>query len=58
MYTTLNLPCLERNPLFSFQPIDVVCDPCTIAGQRKMVSVTQAFAVDLSSQVIDGAATS
>ena len=42
---------LDRNPLFSFQPIDVVCDPYTIAAQRKMVSVTQAFAVDLTGQV-------
>jgi len=42
---------IDRNPLFSFQPIDVVCDPSTIAAQRKMVSVTQAFAVDLTGQV-------
>ena len=42
---------LDRNPLFSFQPIDVVCDPYTIAAQRNMVSVTQAFAVDLTGQV-------
>ena len=42
---------LDRNPLFSFQPIDVVCDPTTISAQRKMVSVTQAFAVDLTGQV-------
>ncbi len=42
---------LDRNPLFSFQPIDVVCNPYSIAAQRKMVSVTQAFAVDLTGQV-------
>jgi len=42
---------LDRNPLFSFQPIDVVCNPYTISSQRKMVSVTQAFAVDLTGQV-------
>ncbi len=42
---------IDRNPLFSFQPIDVVCHPYTIAAQRKMVSVTQAFAVDLTGQV-------
>jgi acyl-CoA hydrolase/RimJ/RimL family protein N-acetyltransferase len=42
---------LDLNPLFSFEPIEVVCDPYTIAAQRKMVSVTQAFAVDLTGQV-------
>ncbi|MCF8210927.1 MAG: GNAT family N-acetyltransferase, partial [Rhodoferax sp.] len=42
---------LDRNPLFSFQPMEVVCNPITIASQRKMVSVTQAFAVDLTGQV-------
>lgn len=42
---------LDRNPLFSFQPIEVVCHPYTIAAQHKMVSVTQAFAVDLTGQV-------
>jgi acyl-CoA hydrolase/GNAT superfamily N-acetyltransferase len=42
---------IDRNPLFSFQPIDAVCDAWTIAQQHKMVSVTQAFAVDLSGQV-------
>ncbi len=42
---------VDRNPLFSFQPIDVVCNPATIAAQHRMVSVTQAFAVDLTGQV-------
>jgi acyl-CoA hydrolase/GNAT superfamily N-acetyltransferase len=42
---------IDRNPLFSFQPIDVVCDPHTLATQHQMVSVTQAFAVDLTGQV-------
>lgn len=42
---------IDRNPLFSFQPIDVVCDAATIAAQHRMVSVTQAFAVDLTGQV-------
>lgn len=42
---------IDRNPLFSFQPIDQVCHPTTIAAQHKMVSVTQAFAVDLTGQV-------
>jgi hypothetical protein len=34
---------IDRNPLFCFQPMDVVCDPATLAAQHKMVSVTQAF---------------
>ena len=42
---------IDGNPLFSFQPIDVVCDPHTLATQHQMVSVTQAFAVDLTGQV-------
>lgn len=42
---------IDRNPLFSFQPLDAVADPETIAAQHKMVSVTQAFAVDLTGQV-------
>ena len=42
---------IDRNPLFSFQAIDTVCDAYTIARQHKMVSVTQAFAVDLTGQV-------
>lgn len=42
---------IDRNSLFSFQPIDTVCHPYTIAAQHKMVSVTQAFAVDLTGQV-------
>jgi len=42
---------IDGNPLFSFQPIEAVCDAWTIAAQHKMVSVTQAFAVDLTGQV-------
>ena len=42
---------VDHNPLFSFQPIDVVCDPVTIAAQHKMVSIAQAFAIDLTGQV-------
>ena len=42
---------IDRNPLFSFQPIEVVCHPNTIAAQHRMVSVTQAFAIDLTGQV-------
>ena len=42
---------IDRNPLFSFQPLDAVADPAVIAAQHRMVSVTQAFAVDLTGQV-------
>ena len=42
---------IDRNPMFSFQPIDVLALPDTIAAQTKMVSVTQAFAIDLTGQV-------
>lgn len=42
---------IDRNPLFVFLPIEAVCDPVVIAAQNKMVSVTQAFAVDLTGQV-------
>jgi len=42
---------LDRNPLFAFQPIDVVCCADRVAAQHKMVSVTQAFAIDLTGQV-------
>ena len=42
---------IDRNPLFSFQPIEALCDPATLALQHKLVSVTQAFAIDLTGQV-------
>jgi acyl-CoA hydrolase/RimJ/RimL family protein N-acetyltransferase len=42
---------IDGNPLFVFQPIEAVCDPFTLAMQHKMVSVTQAFSVDLTGQV-------
>ena len=41
---------IDGNPLFSFHPVDEVCDAWTIARQHRMVSVTQAFAIDLSGQ--------
>jgi RimJ/RimL family protein N-acetyltransferase len=41
---------IDRNPLFSFAPIDVVCHPATIAAQHRMVSVSQVFAIDLTGQ--------
>lgn len=42
---------IDRNPAFTFHPIEYVCDPAVIAANRKFVSVTQAFAVDLTGQI-------
>ncbi len=42
---------VDRNPMFSFCPIDYVCDPGVITRNHKMVSVSQAFAVDLMGQI-------
>ena len=42
---------VHDNPGFAFLPIEQVCDPAIIAGNAKMISITQAFAVDLTGQV-------
>jgi acyl-CoA hydrolase/RimJ/RimL family protein N-acetyltransferase len=42
---------INNNPLFSFYPIEYVCKPSVISSNKKMVSVTQAYAVDLMGQV-------
>jgi acyl-CoA hydrolase/RimJ/RimL family protein N-acetyltransferase len=42
---------VDDNELFEFHPIDYVGDPAVIAANARMVSVTQAFAVDLGGQV-------
>jgi len=42
---------VDRNPMFSFHPIDYVCDPSVIMANHKLVSVTQAWSVDLTGQV-------
>lgn len=42
---------LDCNPLFSFQAMETVCHPYTLSVQHKLVSVTQAFAIDLTGQV-------
>ena len=42
---------VDRNPLFEFQTLDRVCDPAALAAQHRLVSITQAFAVDLTGQV-------
>src|SRR5215472_4042185 len=50
---------LDGDPRFAFHPVEYVCDPAVIASHERMVSVTQAFAVDLTGQVctesLDGA---
>jgi acyl-CoA hydrolase/RimJ/RimL family protein N-acetyltransferase len=42
---------VDDDARFSFHPIDYVCDPVVIARTPRMVSVTQAFTVDLTGQV-------
>ncbi len=42
---------VDDDPRFTFHPIDHICDPTVIASRRGMVSVTQAFAIDLTGQV-------
>ncbi len=42
---------IDGNPMFSFHSIDYVCDPAVISSNKKLVSVTQAFAVDLTGQI-------
>jgi acyl-CoA hydrolase/RimJ/RimL family protein N-acetyltransferase len=42
---------IDGNPHVAFFPIEYVCDPAIIEKNRAMVSVTQAFAIDLTGQV-------
>jgi acyl-CoA hydrolase/RimJ/RimL family protein N-acetyltransferase len=42
---------VDDDPRFAFHPIDHVCDPAVIATRERMVSVTQAFTIDLTGQV-------
>jgi acyl-CoA hydrolase/GNAT superfamily N-acetyltransferase len=42
---------VDDNPRFAFHPIDYICDPEIIRSRERMVSVTQAFALDLTGQV-------
>jgi len=42
---------VDDNPAFRFHPLDYVCRPDVLAAQHQLVSVTQAFAVDLTGQV-------
>jgi acyl-CoA hydrolase len=42
---------IDGNPMFSFEPIEAVADIARITRHKLMVSITQAFAVDLTGQV-------
>lgn len=42
---------LDRNPHFSFNPVDIINDPLTIGRQHKMVAINGALQVDLTGQV-------
>jgi acyl-CoA hydrolase/GNAT superfamily N-acetyltransferase len=42
---------IHENRAYSFRPIEQVSDVPTIAAQNRMVSITQAYAVDLTGQV-------
>jgi acyl-CoA hydrolase/RimJ/RimL family protein N-acetyltransferase len=42
---------IDGDPRFVFFPIEEVCNPAVIAANTAMVSVTQAFAIDLTGQV-------
>jgi acyl-CoA hydrolase/RimJ/RimL family protein N-acetyltransferase len=42
---------IHQNPQFAFYPIEYVCNPAMLASNRQLVSVSQAFAVDLTGQV-------
>ncbi len=42
---------VDRNPDVHFLPIEDVCNPLNISRNRRMVSVTQAFTIDLRGQV-------
>jgi acyl-CoA hydrolase/GNAT superfamily N-acetyltransferase len=42
---------IHRNPLFAFFPLEYVCHPSVLARNTRLVSVTQAFAADLTGQI-------
>ena len=50
---------VDDDPRFAFHPIEHICDPRVIGSRERMVSVTQAFTIDLTGQVstesLDGA---
>ena len=42
---------IDGNPLFQFRPMEFVADVAAIARNKRMVSLTQAFAIDLTGQI-------
>jgi acyl-CoA hydrolase/RimJ/RimL family protein N-acetyltransferase len=42
---------VDDDPRFTFHPIEYICDPTVIRNKERMVSVTQAFTIDLTGQV-------
>jgi acyl-CoA hydrolase/GNAT superfamily N-acetyltransferase len=42
---------VDDDPRFAFHPIDYICDSTVIRNRERMVSVTQAFSIDLTGQV-------
>ena len=42
---------IHLNPMFEFRPIEYICDPVVIARNDRMVSISQAFAIDLTGQI-------
>jgi acyl-CoA hydrolase/GNAT superfamily N-acetyltransferase len=42
---------IDRNTQFSFHPIDYICRPDVFSQVNRLVSVTQAFSIDLMGQV-------
>jgi acyl-CoA hydrolase/RimJ/RimL family protein N-acetyltransferase len=42
---------IDQNPMFSFHPIDYVCNPAILSRNNQLTSVTQAFAIDITGQI-------
>jgi acyl-CoA hydrolase/L-amino acid N-acyltransferase YncA len=42
---------VHLNPMFEFRTIEYVCDPSVIMRNNRFVSISQAFAVDLTGQI-------
>jgi acyl-CoA hydrolase/GNAT superfamily N-acetyltransferase len=42
---------IDGNRTYSFRPIEEISNPAVIAAQNRMVSITQAYSVDLTGQV-------
>ena len=42
---------VDSDPRFAFYPIEYICDSAVIRKRERMVSVTQAFTIDLTGQV-------